>query len=252
MTPIKLVIVKFAAGTRGDFVAGWLGKLPKFVESYWSFNPISGQSVSMNQHKLYLDSNTGLTTFLKDMRFVLDPAAEYSYATGVKYISPYFETIVNHPAIQILKISVNDADVGQLNWECIIKVNTRYNFGEGWYIDRVINKSEISDSDRVDALHKILSTTMSDTEPTRLRNYLTGIEYNDLFQPGGSYHVTNALGINVDAKYHDYWDYMLPLAQTPDEVSIWGHVFRKKDYIIDLIDSCARPPGLHIPQHELS
>lgn len=233
MLPIKLVIVKFIAGARGDFVAGWLGKLPNFIESHWSFNPVTGQTISTNQHSLNLDTNTDLDNFLQSHRYVLDPSSNVFYATGVKNISPYYDSILTSDVAQILSIDSNNVNPNCLTWESIIKVFGRFtvNHNPQYYIDTMIKNTNITNQDRIDCLNNMLSNASALYHNSTSTQ--SGLDYNKLFQPGGSYIITDSLGINVDTKYHDYWNYMLPLACTPDEVTLWGHKFCYQDYFTD-------------------
>jgi len=237
MIPIRLVLVQFLRGSRGDFVAGWLGKLPSFIESHWSFNPMTGQTVSTNQHNVFLDRETGLNEFLESNRYVLDPNSSIFYPAGVKNISSYYDNILTPDVAKILRISVTDMNFVNYRWESCIKIYGRVNLDEqgkwAWVIDGEIKKDTITNIDRIEQLHNVLCRPRNKVVTTEEKFLTSGIEYNSLFVPGGSYILTNALGIKVNKTYHDYWDRMLPFAITPDEVEIWGHVFRKKDYFTD-------------------
>lgn len=39
LIPIRLYIVVARLGARGDFLAGWLGTLPNFIDTQWHIDP---------------------------------------------------------------------------------------------------------------------------------------------------------------------------------------------------------------------
>ena len=43
---VKSLLVIGPGGARMDFVAGWLGKLPNFIDVNWTINPVTGHSTS--------------------------------------------------------------------------------------------------------------------------------------------------------------------------------------------------------------
>ena len=47
MVPINLTIVIARPGARGDFVAGWLGSLPGYIDNQWRIDITTGRSFGL-------------------------------------------------------------------------------------------------------------------------------------------------------------------------------------------------------------
>ncbi len=237
MLAIKLLIFVSAPGARGDFIIGWLGKLPEFIESFWSFEPSTGQSLASNQHVLELNNANDITNFLESKQYTLDPNARFTYATKVHSISSICKDSIDHNTVKIIQVDSYDADIKKILWEGIIKTNARFHRGAGeiptWIIDRCINKSSITDIDRITTLDYLLRKASQTMTIKMVDPLLPAIKYNDLFKPQGSVFLADFLDISVDAVYHHYWNCMLPWADTPKEITLWGHNFQFKDYFIN-------------------
>jgi hypothetical protein len=230
MHPIKLIVFVGIAGSRSDFIAGWVGKLPNFVESFWSFNPITGQSITSTQHTLSLDYPEQLTSFLHDHQYRLDPTATLTYATKVHQVSPDCAVTLDPTTVHLIPIDLTGLDPIALQWESVIKTFGRAHRLQtiSWVIDHYIDKEEITNQDRIDHLDQKLKKLL---QQIKLPPQQPGLKYVEIFKKGGSYLIAEELGIVVDDEYHQYWDYMLPLSITPKQVTLWGHEFKLTDYI---------------------
>lgn len=232
MFPIKLVVFVGIPGARADFIAGWLGKLPSFVESSWSFDPVTGQSITLTQHTLTLDHPDNLPSFLDSHRYFLSPDAALTYPTKVHSVSDECRNSIDPTTTTLIDIDLSDSDLTKITWEGTIKTMTRlHRLDEPrWVIDQFINKSVITDIDRIDYLNVLLKASLSN-KPNVVPAVQPSIMFNKVFKKGGSRYVASLLGLVVDDIYHSYWDYMLPLAETPASVTFWGHTFKLDDYI---------------------
>lgn len=237
----KLLVFVGIPGSRADFVVGWLGKLPGFIESFWSFEPTTGQSLSVNQHTLTLNHPNDIDNFTQSHSFEFDADSSVTYATKVHEVSQECLDILCHnPAVKLIEIDLTDVDIKKIVWEGSIKTRGRQHRGKSskgfeWVIDGFINTGHaITDQDRISELDRLLHSSLNNRF-LKPQYYLDSnydrVMYNDIFKPGGSRILTNMLGLTVEDVHHQYWDYMLPLAQTPNEVVLWGHTFRYSDYV---------------------
>jgi hypothetical protein len=104
-----------------------------------------------------------------------------------------------------------------------------------WLIDSVINKpkDQITNEDRIVAVDQQLKIPVKYGHPGNSANGATNIEYNLLFQVDGSRLLCRELGIDVIDCYHQYWNSMLPLIDSPDTLTVWGHTWNYNDYFTD-------------------
>lgn len=231
MHPIKLLVFVGAPGARADFIAGWVGKLPNFVESSWSFNPVTRQSITSTQHTLCLDYPEQLTSFLNDHQYVLDANSPLTYATKVHQVSNECSQIIDSKTVNLIPINLEGVDSNIIHWESLIKTLGRAHrlHTASWVIDQWIDKDHISDEDRISYLDQHLKTRFQ--EKRQLPIYNNGLKYIEIFKKGGSYLIADAIGVSASKEYHQYWDYMLPMAETPHSVILWGHEFKLSEYI---------------------
>ncbi|CAB4138127.1 hypothetical protein UFOVP328_320 [uncultured Caudovirales phage] len=231
MTPIKILGICGAGGLRMDFIAGWLGKLPKFVKSQWYIDPITRQSCSITSNVVLLDRDFDLKSVLEQSyNYKLDPHADVYYATKLHVLNQQHQHLVENKSIKIYNL-VTDAgvDMSQVKWEFFIKTYGGISY-EQWHIDTLINQPTITDQDRVDQLNHLLKNKHIVYRYPNNPKDCPLLEYSKLFVPGGSRYLCDVVGISADSDYHDFWDSMLPLAKTPPEVTLWGQRWRKQDY----------------------
>lgn len=237
MTPVKVILVAGPGGARTDFVAGWLGTLPNFIDNFWSIDIASGKSRGLMDGAKPLDQNADLDDILADKKITLDPDASLYWAGSchgfrLKNIS---KKIVSSP-IQVLPISIQNVSRDLIHWEFIIKTYSEpkktfrsYPNQQAPTIDKIINNKPITDQDRADKLQDILRVpeTMNSVEdylPTELLGNL--VDYHELFCPGGSYLLCDILNItSATKKHHTFWDLMLPAADAPKTIVSWGNEF---------------------------
>ena len=153
---------------------------------------------------------------------------------------PYQDSI-DYRYVKILNVDVTRADPSQIQWDFLVKTYLRkdrakHNYEKNavqWNIDKSINQSVITDLDRVDKF-KQLATKMAQSNPydPMLDSPLKfiNLDYEQLFQIGGSQYLCEQLNITVGTKYHHYWNQQLPWAQSPDILHVWNTVWNKSDF----------------------
>lgn len=230
MTPIKILGIHGAAGgLRMDFVAGWLGVLPNFICSNWNIDPLTRQSHGTTANVVNLGDPNSINDFLESHRYTLDPLAKLTFATKLHNFSPVYQSFLDNHTIDVFSIIYDKNDVDQVVWEYCIKTFGKLECNKTWNIDRYIKKETIVDQDRVNFLETMLRTILLPIDNKNIN--FPSLEFSKLFCSGGSRYLCNIINISVDNVYHQYWDYMVPLAQTPDSVCLWNKVFKKQDYL---------------------
>lgn len=238
MINVKLWLIVGDGGCRMDFVAGWLGTLPDFISSNWHIDPFTGQSTGFMQHTKNLDNQVdSIEKLLNDHYFTLDPSASMTYAGtchGLNLNSFKKEIMQNQVGVYVIDDSA--ADASEILWNFavksfITKKTDSYNLSPGqscWPIDRHLTL--FNDQERVAAFEKILKSFKKSTQNISYDFSITKIDYTRLFCPGGSYYLCNTIGITAEQRYHQYWDHMLPLSDSPSELKVWGHSLCKSNY----------------------
>jgi hypothetical protein len=147
---------------------------------------------------------------------------------------------INSNNIEILAIDTDQVPHSTIIWNFFVKtflsnIRTRhaYTYNEFWLIDRKINQDVITNDIRlaelkshINQIKDIKKQTISVPSTVPYKKLL----YKELFQKGGSYYLTKQLNINVESRYHQIWDCLLPVANAPDELTVLGHTWRKQDY----------------------
>ena len=250
----KVILVAGECGSRMDFVAGWLGTLPQFLDNEWHMDPLTGQSYGFMRHTKMLDVKKidHFSDFFRGI-FTINPAADLCYAGSLHVILPdNILSAVNSEQAELLIIDTSTVDVSHIRWECAVKtllsrLKTRdaiKNWNRTWQVDgRIIkysttpgiNNSGVTNLDRIalvkEYLLKEINRLYRGMPPLALSIPHKKADYNLLFQPGGSRYLCNILGLpEVSERYHNFWDCQLPLATSPDSLVVWGETWNKSDY----------------------
>jgi len=238
----KIILVAGPGGSRLDFTAGWLGKLPNFIDSNWNINIASGRSHGFMGFSKSLDFSNNLQNILQDVNIQITAESKLSCVGAMhgNNTSTYDE-FVKKGLAEILQIDVSGAPSSTIIWEFFAKTylssdnsHHAYNNKHRWLIDNYINKTSITDQDRIDKIHQYLKHTPKTVSNIDLKDLKhVKVSYNKIFQPGGSFLITKALNLDVDKKYHDYWDAMLPFAKSPNIIDVFGCQWKKEDYFSD-------------------
>jgi hypothetical protein len=233
MQQVKCYLVTGNPGARGDFLAGWLGTLPNFVNSNWAINPRTGISSGSQRITKILDKNLNLTLqqCLEQHDIVLSADANLAFAGSVHGFA--FGRIGNKQLpwrnykkiFQILYIQVPDHDLDLMNtirWEHFCKN----------YFSMEFNWAEITGDATVDVAELAAAEFSKFHELANFRvPRSTIVEYTKLFVPGGSRYLCETLNIIANDNNHQAWDLALLKAISPYEITCFGKTWTKADYI---------------------
>lgn len=242
----KLLLVAGIGGARMDFVAGWLGSLPMFLDNNWSINPMTGQSIGNMGFTKCIDSDPTSADSILTHQFTIDPACNM-FAVGSMHgrnINHYKKNI-DADQIKLLSIDVSKVASSTLIWEFFVKTYLslnktlhEYSTKNLWAIDQEFDRNcVVTDHDRVQRLKskiqllKNLKHNTNLTVPATIP--CTILDYKKMFCTGGSHYLAQQLDISVDQRYHQHWDCVLPMATSPDVLTVLGHTWRKQDYFTD-------------------
>jgi hypothetical protein len=237
------MLVSSVPGGRSDFIAGWLGLLPNFIDSGWCIDPVTGQSYGNMRFTKMLDKGKSFNdVWLK--QFKLSADADLCITGSCHGFSlNSLKDEISAGSINVISVTMTDSttDFKKLKWDFVVKTYLSQNKvshyyatnNNTWMIDQTIDKSpgEITASDRIEAVDKLLKTPISNVYYCPDISGAINVEYNLLFQPNGSQYLCDQLGINVDNAYHRYWNHMLLIADSPDVLNVWGHTWRREDYL---------------------
>ena len=250
----KVILVAGESGARMDFVAGWLGTLPQFLDNEWHIDPLTGQSYGFMRHSKMLDHKKfDRFSDLFEEHFTLNPAADLWYAGALHVNMPEnILSAVNSGQAELLIIDTSAVCFSHIHWERTVKtylsqLRTREAFNRWrrtWQVDgRIIKYSTTPDSDNsgVTNLDRIalvkeyllrgINRLYGCMPPLALPIPHKKADYNLLFQSGGSRYLCNILGLpEVSERYHNFWNCQLPLATSPDSLVVWGETWNKSDY----------------------
>jgi hypothetical protein len=221
---VKSLLVIGPGGARMDFVAGWLGKLPGFIDVNWTIDPITGHSTSEAGLTKILDSDPALTLteVLKNDRYELDKNAEYTLVgTCHGYHLRTQLNSIDPESYRVLAIHCPKEFFDQIAWEFFIKTYlTEFKRQFAILNDRKFNQSpEIVLAEEKPFDKKGKTFFNKDHYPL---NH-TKLDYSMLFVPGGSYYLIDQLGIGpIDPRYHTFWDSMLDISTSPKKIYQFG------------------------------
>jgi len=234
----KIILIAGPGGSRMDFTAGWLGKLPSFIDSNWNIDVSTGRSYGFMSFTKSLDYSNNLENILRDTNIQINSNSPLMCAGSLHGTNTEtFCNFVKQHSVEVVLIDVEDAPSGTIAWEFFVKTyltpdnsHRGYNARTRWQIDNYINKSLITDNDRAEYFQRMLENASEPTNHNLQGLAHTAVSYNKIFQPGGSVFVAKALNLDVNQRYHDYWDAMLPFAESPDSVFAFGRQWKKQDY----------------------
>jgi hypothetical protein len=240
MTKVKLVLVVGNSGSRVDFVAGWLSTLPEFIDNQWHIDMTTGQSLgNMDITKCIDKQDISIDTVFRNCSMELSPDADFYYAGSCHGRRTYnYQQQVQDKLITPVTIDTRSCDQSFLSWEFIVKTyltkrRSSWTIGNKdiWLIDQSINQSIITDQDRIVRLKELIKQRQQhNLLNLKNTNMESVVEYSQLFQAGGSRYLCNVINLDVDTPYHQYWNSMLPFAESPKSINRWGYDWNYHDY----------------------
>jgi hypothetical protein len=229
-------------GARADFVAGWLGTLPGFINNMWSIDPLTGVSIGeMGKLRGIDQPDSQLVNVLNNLQLELSPNAEWTWPGAChghfldnNQVLPFIDAEL----VKLLIIDISNVDPVWIKWQFIAKtyLGQRKNFSlvcrnKSWIIDHQILTSPITDKDRILKAKQIIKNFKNQTQ-ANIKTTLpaTILDYSKLFCDNGSRYLTESLNLcNVPEYCHSMWNTLLPFANTPDTISAWGVKWHRKD-----------------------
>jgi hypothetical protein len=240
MIKTKAIITTGIPGARIDFVAGWLGTLPNFIDSQWRVDPITGRSVGVSNIIRPVDkTEVYVESILHDFKMELDPLSEINVSLAC-HGRTLENKVKNQNAITFVRINTSHCDKKNIFWEFIVKTylttqrwQHAYEHDQVYHIDDLLKNQqiEITDINRQNFLLNLIDNFSPICDPLLTGLSAIDIDYNKLFVSGGSQHLVKCLEINnATDKHHRLWDNNLQLATSPDTIEKFGKVWRKQDY----------------------
>jgi len=236
--PIQLIIVQSQMGAKGDFLAGWLGTLPNFIENYWTVDCETGQSFTKANFFKFFNSNNNLDNFLSDIKFVLSAHQHYflSATTHHNNVSTFI-TEQQHKNVDIISIKITEHSKLDVAWNGFVKTNLtkhRYDYsiwenvtyGVDYCFD---NKNNITDVDRqnyIESNFNDLSPYIAQVDPAAKHVFI----YDEIFVPGGSQLLAEKLKLKCSLQHHKLWDKNLEFSYAPDIIDRFGKIYSIDDF----------------------
>jgi hypothetical protein len=243
-TNTRLYIVTGIPGARTDFVAGWLGNLPGFVDSQWTVDVETGRSYTTaglirEIDKLNLGQQT-LRKLLKQHHINIDAQASAKMALSMHGFDLDEKVSSDDlPAIAFVNIDTDQADHKKIYWEYVVK--TYLNFdrrqhawmsGQHYNVDRALsaNNCPINDYTRCLAVEKVFENYQYIPNTDFKQLPVLQVPYADIVSEQGSHQLESLLQLKISARAHALWSNNLPLAESPSEVWCFGRWWRFSDH----------------------
>lgn len=252
MLPINLKLITGPIGARMDFVAGWLGTLPGWINNQWHIDPVTGQSNGFMRMTKYLDWGCrDLVTLLQDQQFTLSQNPDYKWAGACHGYDLQPDNVVPHilnGTLEILQIVVDQDQTNEIFWNFVVKTFLTPDLHAGhlrnnspWSVDKEIVSA--TDTNRIHRVDQILREpmylrTLPDSIPSNK------INYREIASSKGSLCLEKLFDLQVPNGCHQLWQKMLPLSFSPSTITVWGHEWRQADYF-DQANSYAVQQVLH-------
>ena len=240
----QLFLITGVGGSRKDFVTGWISTLDCVDSLAWSIDLTTGCSKSEDLCKNLDTGGYTLAQLLRESNITLDATATQLFVGGChgnNLSNQEIDTYIHDQSLKIFYIDTSSVDMDTIKWEFSVKTwitNRRYspNVNQpNFDVENLIAKSDITDQDRILKADKLIKHFSFYGQFEKYQQRGVGLDYTKLFKPGGSYYLCEQLGISATLRQHDFWNAMLPFAQSPDEIVQWGHTWRKQDYFNKLL-----------------
>lgn len=238
---VRCWLITGPGGARMDFIAGWLGLLPGFLDGSWMIDPMTGLSVGESHHTKEIDIAGGRTLreimLAAKLNLTADSDIIYPgscHGWNMKQRVPEEDS----SAVKIIYIDTPHWNHHKICWEFVIKTHftshsTKAAYMYGYDNMNVKMRSMSSDEERVQFIHNYLSRFPSGHAfPPPPPSDAIMLDYDSLFTPGnGGQYLTYRLGLTgIPQRLYDYYDAMLRWTESPEEIERFGKIWRKKDY----------------------
>ena len=244
MIGVQLVLTIGIPGSRLDFVSGWLGTLPGFVDSQWYLDPETGRSFTVANALRPVDKidygTETLSRVLSFGGFELDVNSPIKLSQGChgRTLSTKFRE-QDVPAIKVVRIDTDATDRKKIFWEYLVKT---YMSRQRWiravqdnqlyHVDQLLidNGLALTDGNRVEFIENVIKEQFHPRlTPTVDRLSCVDIEYNELFTEDGSKKLCKKLNLTVDDCYHQLWNNNLKMCSSPHTIVKFGKIWNYND-----------------------
>ena len=221
MIDAKVWLVTGPGGSRIDFIAGWLGSLPNFISTRWSIHPSTGASSGEMHDTKQLDDDMGVSIahYLSEYRINLTSDSQYTYAGSCHGYA--LDSLIDEvdDSVKVFYINPEPEYYEKVRWEFFVKT----------WLTPIITRDETPTPAHAELMDRasrmsILPVSVPYTRPRII------LSYGKLFSVGGSKYLCEVAGIDVEEKYHRYYDAMLSVADSPDEITVNGSLWKRSDY----------------------
>jgi hypothetical protein len=243
MIKVQLLLTVGVPGSRLDFVSGWLSTLPKFVDSRWYIDALTGRSFKADallkeiDHVDYGDET--MRRLLAFGEFELDADSNLILSQGCHGVGLLKKIkMQDAAAIKVIRINTRAVDPKKLFWEYLVKTymsQQRYvhaiHQGHEYHVDLLLQQLdlEITDCNRIkyveDVIEKLRGQSYTRPLPMIEKLQCIDIDYNNLFTPGGSKQLCKQLELEVDDRYHQHWDNNLTMCESPGVITRFGKIW---------------------------
>jgi len=240
MIKIKLFLTIGIPGSRLDFVSGWLGTLPGFVDAQWYLDPVTGRSFTTANSLRPVDKvdygTETLSRILGFNGFELDSTSTTNLSQGChgRTLSTKFKP-EDIPATVVIRIDTDRADRKKIFWEYLVKT---YMSQQRWiqsieenqiyHVDKLLAESglDVNNYNRVEFINNVIKQEFY-PRSTPIVNGLScvNIDYNTLFTNEGSKELCKLLKLEVDECYHRLWQNNLSMCASPTTIEKFGKIW---------------------------
>jgi hypothetical protein len=244
MIKVKLFLTVGIPGSRLDFVSGWLGTLPGFVDAQWYLDPKTGRSFTTANSLRPVDKvdygTETLSRILGFNGFELDSASTTNLSQGChgRTLSTKFRP-QDIPATTVIQIDTDRADRKKIFWEYLVKT---YMSQQRWiqaiednqiyHVDKLLIDSglDVTDYNRVEFINNVIKQEFHPrSTPTVDGLTCVNIEYDKLFTSEGSRELCRHLKLEVDECYHQLWTNNLKMCNSPASIVKFGKTWNYSD-----------------------
>lgn len=240
---IQLYIVQAPGGAKGDFLAGWLGTLPQFLDTHWSIDMETGQSFTSAKFFKQFSQDTSptksLTHWLAKHDYHLHADADFCIC-GTTHdfdVHQYVDDDVRH-LVKTISIRVGLESAIETRWNFFVKTMlTKHRYqhafdnGISYGVDHYLRDLSIpcNDRERSRYLDQFLQRDYQLSDWPSYK-YDWCWDYHTLFAPGGSRCVAEAMQLVCDEKYHELWDQNLMYSHSPSSIERFGCTYRLEEF----------------------
>ena len=210
LKPINCWLVVYPGGARGDFVVGWLGTLPNFINARWHIDIKTGKSFSDIDWFRELSTNKyqKAERILNNYNLTADKNCSYNLAAGF-HATEHINSQINDN-FNILTVNIQEHNFKKVNYEYLIKTNTIKDRTYNEYMRGTAFLNRNNNAPSID-YHKFYKLELEHYKSIKNKKVL---EYDKLFREGGSRYLCNVAGLEASDRHHEYWNTMLEFSES--------------------------------------